>query len=292
MEPQTQPTYDAILVKDAPRFRKDRKLISADGVPEEIREKLVAELYARRALQQAAPEGTATFANAPYAQSEGGSVEQTANGTELEATETQVAEALQAMPSDFDDDPTEGLVDKQSTTQPSQYELDLISQLEDVKQQLFEYQNSKGNLSNATIFDLANELYDCFGVYTVFVNKPPQDNDVHPFSGETMTRYEVGLAYQKHTQVTVQGKLNKDFGLQYAGVLRSREAAPRHIEEMERNAQVTPRQAEQNNSFDFRTSVKGQNQTSTRTVSRTHDPISEEATAEPNLHGQTIRPDW
>lgn len=208
---------------------------------------------------------------------------------ETEATEEQIQDALGS--ADFDEMlADEGLVPT-GDKMPSTFEMQLIEQVEDLKAELLEKETSD-TLKTATIFDLAKELYDRYGVYTVFTGAAPRDNDIHPFSGETMTRYEVGLAYQKHNMVMAQGKLNKDFDAQHQTVEKSRAASREHVAEMNRNRHMTIAEHERRNTFDFRTSVKGQNQSSMSMKRRPNDPISEEPTKEPNLRGQTIRPEW
>lgn len=214
---------------------------------------------------------------------EGSSAEQVATG-ELEATEKQVQEALT---SDFEEMVAkDGLVPTNDKL-PSSFEMELIEELERCNEEITALKSKE-----FTIFELAEELYRRFGVYTVFLGRPPRDNDVHPFSGDTMTRYEVGLAYQKHNQAMAQGKLQKDFGYQHEINDQTREASKVHRAEMEARKENPEAFAPAIKSFAERTSVGHQNQSSMRTVARPNDAISEDVTPEPNLHGQTIRPDW
>lgn len=264
--------YEAIMVKGKPRYRKDGRGLPPSKVPKEIREALEQELAARATQKVSQPVV------------EGASEETTANGTELEATQMDIEDALTAM--DFEEPAENGTADT-----PTDFEMELIQQLEDVKQQLAENAESD-TLKSATVFELADELYARFGVYTVFVGKPPRDEDVHPFTGDIMTRYDVGLAYQKHNQAMAQGKLQRDFKAQHDEMERTREASALHQAEMAGRANMTADDHVKSNSFEHRTSVEGQKQTSAVTVNRANDQISEDTTPEPNLHGQTIRPNW
>lgn len=207
---------------------------------------------------------------------------------ETEATEEQIQDALNS--ADFDEMLAQEGLKPTEDKMPSSFEMELIEQIEELKAQLAE--KEEGSKDSKDIFALAKELYDRFGVYTVFTGVAPRENDIHPFSGEVMTRYEVGLAYQKYNMVTAQGKLNKDFGAQYELTEKSRAASKEHVDEMNRNRHMSAAEHQKRNTFDFRTSVKGQNQSSMVTKPRNNDPISEEATKEPNLNGQTIRPVW
>lgn len=264
--------YDAVIVKDTPRFRLNRKMVATDSVPENIKMELIRRIAEEKERRLAAP-----------AVVEGDTTEQNSEGTIFEAPEEEAQAAAKAL-SDADFTEPTG-PDEPAKYTP--YELELIGEIERLKEQV-----SESGLETATIFELANELYKRFGVYTVFINQPPKDGDVHPFNGEVMTRYETGLAYQKFNQVTAQGKLKKDFGSQYQEVERSREASQTHRKIMEQNAVMTPTDHEKQNTFAYRTSVNGQNRRSTVTKSHVNDPISEDATVEPNIRGVTIRPDW
>lgn len=277
--------YDAILVRDQPRFRLNRVMVPAANVPKDIQEQLLLDLYTRRNEREAA--------SAPQIEAGDFSIERTHPA--VEADEKQVEEVMNN--SEFNDMiAREGLVPT-NDKMPSSFEMQLIEQLEDVKEQMAEFAATKERErmlpmapQRMGIFDLAKELYARYGVYTVFVGEPPKDGDIHPFSGDSMTRYEVGLAYQKHTQALMQGKLNKDFVQQYDDVKASRRASGTHAAEMEQRAEYTPVDHARENTFKHRTEI--------HKVTSMHQKQPDgqfgvdEVTAEPNLRGQTIRPDW
>jgi hypothetical protein len=259
MEQPTLDRYDAILVKGQPRFRLDRKMVPAAQVPADIQATLVKSLL-----------GEVDVPTPPVSVP----VVEGADFVQPVTIESIVA--------------AEGLTPT-TDKMPSSFEMQLIEQLEDVKAQLAERESG---IKSATIFELAQEMYQRFGVYTVFINQPPKDEDIHPFSGDIMTRYEVGLAYQKHNQVIAQGKLTRDYGAQYAGIEASRQASVTHAATIEENRQMTDDQQIERNTFDARTNLGAQVQSSMQTKARANDQISDEATPEPNLFGVTIRPDW
>lgn len=59
----------------------------------------------------------------------------------------------------------------------------------------------------ATLEQLAKEMSNRFGVYTVFIGREPEDGDVHPISAELMNMYERGLAYKQYVKATLTGKV-------------------------------------------------------------------------------------
>lgn len=269
--------YDAILVRGNPRFRANKKMVAADSVPIEVRAALVAELQAPKpAVIPPSPAEVQASQDAPLQEAGIQPIEEV---SEKDFTDNP---APVVAPAPLANDVTAAT----ATGLPSQYEMDLISQLEDVKQELANRQATKLDL-----FGLAKEMYEQYGIYTVFVGAPPKDGDAHPFNGQVMTRYELGLAYQQFNRVQAQGLLKVNFEEQHTSMKRSELARDIHQREMDDRKQGT--YSDGYSSFDERTSVQGQNaQSSAIPRAHTNDPISEDATVEPNLRGQTIRPTW
>lgn len=261
--------YDAILVRGNPRFRANKKMVAADSVPIEVKAALVAQLQAPKpAVIPPSPAEVQASQEAPFQEA----------GIQPIVSEQDFTDA----PAPVADDVTAPT----ATGLPSQYEMDLISQLEDVKQELANRAATKLDL-----FGLAKEMYEQYGIYTVFVGAPPKDGDAHPFNGQVMTRYELGLAYQQFNRAQAQGLLKVNFQEQHVTQQRSELARDIHQREMDDRKQGS--YSDGYSSFEERTSVQGQNAQSSA-IPRAHnnDPISEDATVEPNLRGQTIRPTW
>ena len=61
----------------------------------------------------------------------------------------------------------------------------------------------------ATLEQLASEMSTRFGVYTVFLNREPQDGDIHPITSEPMNMYERGLAYKQFVKATMTGRVTE-----------------------------------------------------------------------------------
>lgn len=260
--------YDAILVKGQPRFRKDRKMVPAVSVPADIKTALTVELI-NRPQEPVVLQSPADVQKATEVPTEAGVVSME---PQLEAADFEATDDTGAI--------------------PTAYEMELIEQLESLKAQLVENQSVKTNLK---LSDLGKEMYKRFGVYTVFAGEHPQLGDTHPFTGQPMNRYEMGLAYQSFRKAQATGILDRDFANEYKALNDSRDAIQAHTEEAQQRRENPGLGMPKYESFAERTSVAGQNrQSSTRLQARPNDPISEDITAEPEngTRGQTIRPSW
>ena len=271
--------YDAILVRGTPRFRKDKKMVATNAVPLDIRNLLVTELMAP------VPEPSVA---APVM--EPGVVPITVDTPQLEGADFNVDETISvgvAGPHTIADiDPPYEV----SPGMPTQYEIELIKELEQAKMQLASTKQAQP--AELSLEQLAKQLRDRFGIYTVFAGSEPKPGDAHPFTGKPMTRYEMGIAYSAYTAALGQGRLVVDYELQHKVMEDSNAAVEMHSNEIERRKVEPDFDVPKHMSFQERTSVEGQKYRSTTTVSRPNDPISEDVTAEPNLRGTTIRPDW
>lgn len=110
------------------------------------------------------------------------------------------------------------------------------------------------SIYTADLKDIAQALYDRFGIYTVYLGKLPQSDEVNPLTAVPFTKYHLGSAYQAAIYAKQQGLLNQDHEYQRKQIDQSREA--------HQNFQVDPvphtlGENRQANSFNFRTSVQG-----------------------------------
>lgn len=215
---------------------------------------------------------------------EGSDEPQTAS-PELEATDNEIEEAYKQMEEYRREEP-------QEPPQPfTPMELELLDEVERLREKVEDMETSKQPVTS--IEDLAKQLHEYYGVYTVWAGKEPQEGDTHPFTAKPMSRYDTGIAYRARNYAEASGTINNDVRAQFEETQRGRAASDEHQAEMEARAENPNFKAPEYKSFDERTSVKGQNaQSSTTMRTRANDPISEEPTQEPNLHGQTIRPYW
>ena len=76
---------------------------------------------------------------------------------------------------------------------------------------------------NLTLKDLAELMYTKYGVYTCYLQKEPQETDVHPITGGLMTNFLRGQARQQYLSA-VANRTNFDPNVM-KGILKSRENA-------------------------------------------------------------------
>lgn len=76
---------------------------------------------------------------------------------------------------------------------------------------------------NLTLKDLADLMYTKYGVYTCYLQKEPQETDVHPITGGLMTNFLRGQARQQYLSA-VANRTNFDPNVM-KGILKSRENA-------------------------------------------------------------------
>jgi len=105
-------------------------------------------------------------------------------------------------------------------------------------------------------------MFDRFGVYTIWLGRYPVDNEISPITGEPMPSYERGVAYTAAKRAFMQGRLTT---INYEGLLESKRIADEQGRAIRQGydqpvVQPTVEQNEAANNFDFRTSVKGANQ--------------------------------
>lgn len=111
------------------------------------------------------------------------------------------------------------------------------------------------SIHTATLEDIALALYERFGIYSVYLRKMPVSDEINPLTGETFTKYHLGIAYQAAIRAQHSNVLNNpELG-------RVRIDASRIASESRRDAFVgaptTLREAKEQDSFAYRTSVRG-----------------------------------
>lgn len=185
------------------------------------------------------------------------------------------------------------------------------------------------SIYTASIKDIAQALYDRFGVYTIFLNTTPQTDEINPLTGEAFTRYHQGIAYQALVKARSSGYFSKpaELGMERMTEGRiahenyQREAGdPRHAQTMtDHNVPATVAPA---NSFEYRTSPAAGQERQTHYIAHEPDPVTgeiravrkeipqeaqhdgghgvrqrydpstDEVIAEPRFGQQVIRPNW
>lgn len=132
---------------------------------------------------------------------------------------------------------------------------------------------------------LAEALHERFGVYTVFRGEMPTESEVSPLTGQPMTAYQRGEAYQAARRAIAQGVLDMDFEQVKMDLDGSQKASEELRETFDRPTQILSVEDNRRlNTFDSRTSMAAMK-------TRTYDNI-DEPVAEPNMMGEIIRPNW
>ncbi len=175
----------------------------------------------------------------------------------------------------------------------------------------------KVSIHTAPLEDIAQALYDRFGIYTVYLGRLPVNDEVNPLTAEAFTKYHLGIAYQAAIKAQSQGLLRQDPENHRRALDRNREA--------ESNFQTdtppqTMRDAREQNSFHFRTSVAGQRTEPTSEIvhekgadgkmyavrrdipegeigknngaNQRYDKEEDQLIVEPAFGKKVIRPDW
>lgn len=150
------------------------------------------------------------------------------------------------------------------------------------------------SIHNATLFDLCQELYNRFGIYTCYLQREPNQTDVHPVTGNLMTNFTLG---QTRTQYMIARKTGASFNEKVMeSVLKSKDQVrfdftahramhPEHFErpatEEERNLTVKEWQALRMSEKPIMATEHGR---------RGDGTDEDELYAEPPINGKTIRP--
>lgn len=132
---------------------------------------------------------------------------------------------------------------------------------------------------------LAEALHERFGVYTVFRGEMPTESEVSPLTGQPMTAYQRGEAYQAARRAIAQGVLDMDFEQVKMDLDGSQKASEELRETFDKPTQILSVEDHRRlDTFDSRTSMAAMK-------TRTYDDI-DEPVAEPNMMGEIIRPNW
>lgn len=108
------------------------------------------------------------------------------------------------------------------------------------------------SIHTATIQDIAEALYNRFGLYTIYLGRQPEHDEINPLTGETFTKYHLGIAYQAAIYAKNKGILSRPAELNKQSLEAGREA---HKGFQVDQAPQTMADARRANSFDYRTSV-------------------------------------
>lgn len=174
------------------------------------------------------------------------------------------------------------------------------------------------SIHTAPLQDIVEAMYNRFGIYSVYLGTLPAQDEINPLTGETFTKYHLGIAYQAAIRAKSTGLLSQSPEEGRRAIDEGRAASANFAVDAPPQTMAEARRA---NSFDYRTSPQG-NQETVRTeivhekgadgkmhaVQRTLEPgeISsvngaqskfdaeeEEPLVQPNFSGKpVIRPNW
>lgn len=149
------------------------------------------------------------------------------------------------------------------------------------------------SIHTASISDIAQALYERFGLYTVYLGQFPQSDEINPLTGENFTKYHLGIAYQAAIRAQNQGILDRP-AEEGRKALDQGRAASENIQGQFVPQAHTFGEARQQNSFDYRTSVRGMNEQvdGLNGADQRFDGDEDEMVVEPRFGKQVIRPDW
>ena len=151
------------------------------------------------------------------------------------------------------------------------------------------------SIHTASLQDIAQAMYERFGIYTVYLGQLPQGDEFNPLTGEPFTKYHLGIAYQAAVRAANQGILNYDPEEGRREIDRNRGV---NVQDQLEPIATTMGEGRRTNSFAYRTSVKGMNEQADGTSlngakSRQPRGDEDEPILEPPLMGKPIiRPDW
>lgn len=314
--------YGAFTSKNSIRFTKDKKMVSETLLPPEV-VGFLKEKLSPKTQEVELPK--AKFPRPSEEELARMRAESLEVKPELQATPEKLAEDAEAL---TDDDfaveepmeestaPSAEQMQEVSRALDSQGREPLPRSVEPVRSAEPDFLETV-SIHTAKLEDITRALYERFGIYTVYTKQLPNPDEINPLTGEPFTKYHQGIAYQ-----AAIGALNR-------GILDRPAEEGRRIMEEGRAASAnlpidrapeTFGQARRADSFDYRTSVRGnETQATTEIVhvkgedgivhavqreipkgetgefngaTSRYDKEEDERIVEPQIGRQVIRPQW
>lgn len=148
------------------------------------------------------------------------------------------------------------------------------------------------SIHTAPLRDIAEALNARFGIYTVYLGRLPLGDEINPLTAENFSKYHLGIAYQAAIRAQNSGVLL----IEPEEGRRAIDAGRVASENFQDSFVPQPRtfgEARKQNSFDYRTSVKGMNETTQGSgAAQRFDDDEDEMIVEPRIGQQIIRPEW
>jgi len=111
------------------------------------------------------------------------------------------------------------------------------------------------SIHSASVFDIAEALYNRFGIYSVYLDRLPEADEVNPLTGELFSKYHHGIAYQASIRAKNQGTIHRNPEMGRKMVDEGRAASA----DLPLDTQpATMGEARRTNAFAYRTSPRAQ----------------------------------
>lgn len=327
MAKETHGDYAAYTTPGGIRFQHQGKLVSVNAVPPEVASLLTSKLTnaPRGEVEQPFPKPTPEQLEQIRAEQLAPKPGLEADPQKLATDAANAADKLTA--ADFDDEPPVP-VDPSPPEEGADFmaEPDRIIGAEIIDKGITgtpvtpvspDFLESV-SIHSASLADIAEALYNRFGIYTVYLRKLPENDEINPLTGVAFSKYHLGIAYQAAIYAQNQGLLDIPPEVNRKQMDEGRFAAQNTPLDQ---APQTMGQARRANSFDYRTSVKGNQGEPTTEIVHITDPETgivkavqreipagspgefngarqrydneeDERIVEPQFGKQVIRPNW
>lgn len=288
--------YGAFTTKNSIRFQKDNKLVAEKDVPPEV------VVFLRKKLDRPVEESSSpTPPPSPTLEPDGFPKQEPLEPMTVE----EAAQALDA--SDFDE-PEPGEPDPKEfvTAEKPDQTMEQPDEMSDFVESV--------SIHTAELADIAEALYERFGIYTVYLQRPPASDEVDPLTGVPFTKYHLGVAYQAAIRARNTGVFAVNPENHRQAIEEGRKASENRRDQYDARPK-TQGEAAKMNTFAYRTSVRGtqkkvdkeivhtevdgvtrtervESPSGTRTIMPDGRHDFDEPIAEPQLRKKVIRPDW
>lgn len=263
--------YGAFLTKGSIRFQRNHLMVKESSVPPEVRMLLKKKLGIKE--ENIVPPTTGKFPRPSEEELARMRAESVQVKPELQLTPEEAAQrAISGIPDneaplspeDFLDEEPMDLVQTEPSNPMEQP--DVMPHPSEVSADFLE----SVSIHSAPLSEIAQALYDRFGIYTVYLNAMPRSDEINPLTGFTFTKYHLGIAYQAALQAHNKGLPTDPEGLRQT--MDTNRAASQNFQESFQPAPVTLGDARRQNSFAFRTNVAGTRPIPTTEIVHETDP--------------------
>ncbi len=126
------------------------------------------------------------------------------------------------------------------------------------------------SIHTAPVEALAQAFYDRFGVYSIFLGTLPASDEINPLTGERFSKYHLGIAYQAAISVQAKGGIRNPEQARQA--IDQGRQAHESVKDSFDPVPQTLGDARRANSFEYRTSTRGNQTVPTTKIVHETDP--------------------